>query len=70
MTSSNGRHYPDDLPRHSVSAGAVIREDGRDPTRFWRDQANQPAPPNLDSPREGPRGPRRRAEGYQYRPQW
>lgn len=30
MTSSNGRNYPDDLPRHSVSAGgAVIREDGR-----------------------------------------
>ena len=30
MTSSNGRHYSDDLPRHSVSAGAaVIREDGR-----------------------------------------
>lgn len=30
MISSNGRHYPDDLPRHSVSAGAaVIREDGR-----------------------------------------
>ena len=30
MTASDGRHYPDDLPRHSVSAGAaVIREDGR-----------------------------------------
>ena len=30
MTNSNGRHYPDDLPRHSVSAGgAVIRDDGR-----------------------------------------
>jgi 8-oxo-dGTP diphosphatase len=30
VTDSNGRHYPDDLPRHSVSAGgAVIREDGR-----------------------------------------
>jgi 8-oxo-dGTP diphosphatase len=28
--TNNGRHYPDDLPRHSVSAGgAVIREDGR-----------------------------------------
>lgn len=30
MTSTDGRHYPDDLPRHSVSAGgAVIRDDGR-----------------------------------------
>ena len=30
MTSGKGRNYPDDLPRHSVSAGAaVIREDGR-----------------------------------------
>jgi 8-oxo-dGTP diphosphatase len=30
VTSSNGRNYPDDLPRHSVSAGAaVVREDGR-----------------------------------------
>ena len=30
MTSSDSRHYPDDLPRHSVSVGgAVIREDGR-----------------------------------------
>src|SRR5580692_10244483 len=30
MTSSSGRHYPDNLPQHSVSAGAaVIREDGR-----------------------------------------
>ena len=30
MTGSGGRNYPDDLPRHSVSAGAaVIREDGR-----------------------------------------
>lgn len=27
---SDGRNYPDDLPRHSVSAGAaVIRDDGR-----------------------------------------
>lgn len=30
MTSSDGRNYPNDLPRHSVSAGAaVIRDDGR-----------------------------------------
>ena len=30
MTNSEGRNYPDDLPRHSVSVGgAVIREDGR-----------------------------------------
>jgi ADP-ribose pyrophosphatase YjhB (NUDIX family) len=30
VTDSNGRHYPDDLPRHSVSAGgAVVRDDGR-----------------------------------------
>jgi 8-oxo-dGTP diphosphatase len=30
MTNSSSRHYPDNLPRHSVSAGAaVIREDGR-----------------------------------------
>ncbi len=30
MTTSGARYYPDDLPRHSVSAGAaVIREDGR-----------------------------------------
>jgi 8-oxo-dGTP diphosphatase len=30
VTSGDGRHYPGDLPRHSVSAGAaVIREDGR-----------------------------------------
>jgi 8-oxo-dGTP diphosphatase len=30
VTDSDGRHYPDDLPRHSVSAGgAVIRGDGR-----------------------------------------
>ena len=30
MTASQDRHYPDGLPRHSVSAGAaVIREDGR-----------------------------------------
>jgi 8-oxo-dGTP diphosphatase len=30
VTNSDGRHYPDDLPRHSVSAGAaVIRADGR-----------------------------------------
>jgi 8-oxo-dGTP diphosphatase len=30
VTTRDGRHYPDDLPRHSVSAGAaVIREDGR-----------------------------------------
>jgi len=30
VTKSNDRHYPDDLPRHSVSAGAVvIRGDGR-----------------------------------------
>ena len=30
MVSYDGRDYPDDLPRHSVSAGAaVIREDGR-----------------------------------------
>jgi 8-oxo-dGTP diphosphatase len=30
VTSSKGRNYPNDLPRHSVSAGAaVIREDGR-----------------------------------------
>jgi 8-oxo-dGTP diphosphatase len=30
VTSSDGRQHPDDLPRHSVSAGAaVIREDGR-----------------------------------------
>ena len=30
MTDGNGRHYPNDLPRHSVSAGgAVVRDDGR-----------------------------------------
>lgn len=30
MTTDDGRHYPRDLPRHSVSAGgAVIRDDGR-----------------------------------------
>ena len=30
MANSDGRHYPDNLPRHSVSAGgAVIRGDGR-----------------------------------------
>lgn len=30
MTNTDGRHYSDDLPRHSVSAGsAVIRADGR-----------------------------------------
>ncbi len=30
MTGNDSWHYPDDLPRHSVSAGAVvIREDGR-----------------------------------------
>jgi 8-oxo-dGTP diphosphatase len=30
VTDSNGRHYPHDLPRHSVSAGgAVVRDDGR-----------------------------------------
>jgi 8-oxo-dGTP diphosphatase len=30
VTSSDGRNYPDDLPRHSVSAGAAVtREDGR-----------------------------------------
>jgi 8-oxo-dGTP diphosphatase len=30
VTDSDGRHYPDGLPRHSVSVGgAVIREDGR-----------------------------------------
>jgi len=30
VTNSEGRNYPDDLPRHSVSVGgAVIREDGR-----------------------------------------
>jgi 8-oxo-dGTP diphosphatase len=30
VTSSDGRHYPPDLPRHSVSVGAaVMREDGR-----------------------------------------
>jgi ADP-ribose pyrophosphatase YjhB (NUDIX family) len=30
VTDSDGRHYPDDLRRHSVSAGgAVIRGDGR-----------------------------------------
>jgi ADP-ribose pyrophosphatase YjhB (NUDIX family) len=30
VTSTGGRRYPDDLPRHSVSAGAaVIRGDGR-----------------------------------------
>jgi 8-oxo-dGTP diphosphatase len=30
VTNSDGRHYWDDLPRHSVSAGAaVIRTDGR-----------------------------------------
>jgi 8-oxo-dGTP diphosphatase len=30
VVSDGGRHYPNDLPRHSVSAGgAVIREDGR-----------------------------------------
>ena len=30
MTNSDGRNYPNDLPRHSVSAGAaVIRDDGR-----------------------------------------
>jgi 8-oxo-dGTP diphosphatase len=30
VTNSEGRNYPDGLPRHSVSAGgAVIREDGR-----------------------------------------
>jgi 8-oxo-dGTP diphosphatase len=30
VTDGNGRHYPDDLPRHSVSAGgAVVRDDGR-----------------------------------------
>jgi 8-oxo-dGTP diphosphatase len=30
VTASDGRHYPGDLPRHSVSAGAaVIRADGR-----------------------------------------
>jgi 8-oxo-dGTP diphosphatase len=30
VTDGNGRRYPDDLPRHSVSAGgAVVRDDGR-----------------------------------------
>jgi 8-oxo-dGTP diphosphatase len=30
VTSDGGRHYPNDLPRHSVSAGgALMREDGR-----------------------------------------
>jgi ADP-ribose pyrophosphatase YjhB (NUDIX family) len=30
VTNSDSRNYPDDVPRHSVSAGAVvIREDGR-----------------------------------------
>jgi hypothetical protein len=49
VTTSDGRRYPDDLPRHSVSAGgAVVREDGH-VLNFWEDAAPGSAPPVMDS---------------------